>query len=330
MDKKLDQRLNSLFSRRKFLAGAGTAAAATMVGCSDSGSQVTAAPPTGTAFTDADILNYALNLEYLEAQFYLYAATGKGLSTADQGSGAAATTTTGAITVQAVPTSGLTTAQIAFINELAYTEQQHVRFIRSQLGSAAVAMPAIDLTFFAALAVAAGVSGATATGAGAFSPFTSYDTFLLGAFIFEDVGVTAYSGGATLITSATNLLAAGGILAVEAYHAAAIRTQITGRALSSGSATYLNIANQIEALRATLTIGQSAAPSTTGSVETKLVLPTSASTPSGIVAADPTNAIGFYRTTSQVHHIAYGTPTIGATSGGFFPNGTNSIFKTAN
>jgi hypothetical protein len=77
-----------------------------------------------------------------------------------------------------------------------------------------------------------------------------------------------------------------------------------------------------------LTVGNSAAPSTTSSVETNLVLPTSTTTPSAIVAADPTNAVGFARTVNQVHHIVYGSPTVGVAKGGFFPSGTNSIFAT--
>jgi hypothetical protein len=336
--KKLDDKLNNLFSRRSFLAGAGTTAAAAMVvGCSNNSNINPTPPATTLAFTDADILNYALNLEYLEAEFYLRAATGSGLAAADIGSSPGAVTTTGNITVQAVP--ALPAAQQNILNEIAFEEQQHVRLLRAALGASAVARPAIDLTFFSTLANVAGVTAGGSTvlpvsGATAFSPFTSFDAFLIGSFIFEDVGVTAYAGGATLITSAENLLAAAGVLATEAYHAAYVRTTITGRAIAAAAAgtayPYLTIANQVEALRATLTVGQASAPSTSGSVETKLILPSSATTPSAIVAADSTNAIGFARTTSQVHHIVYGSATLGVSKGGFFPNGTNSIFSTAN
>ena len=48
---------------------------------------------------------------------------------------------------------------------------------------------------------------------------------------------------------------------------------------------------------------------------------------SSIVAATTANAIAFARTTDQVHHIVYGSATVGVALGGFFPNGTNSFFS---
>jgi hypothetical protein len=127
------------------------------------------------------------------------------------------------------------------------------------------------------------------------------------------------------------LTAAAGILAVEGYHAGMIRTLLTARAIAAGTAVaypYLGYANQVEALRASLTVGNTAAPSSTGSVETLLTLPTTTSTPSAIVPASPTTAVGFARTINQVLHVAYGSGTIGAAKGGFFPSGINSLFAT--
>jgi hypothetical protein len=329
---RLDKKLNHLFSRRSFLAGAGgVAAAGTLAGCGNNNPSVTVTAPATSSYTDADVLNFALNLEYLEAQFYLYAATGKGLAASDTTAGSAsAFQTVGTVTLgNAAQVAGLTTAQAQILNEIAYEEQEHVRFLRSALGTSAVAMPSIDLSFFGPLATAAGYTGAT------FNPFSSFNFFLVGAFIFEDVGVTAYSGAAPLISAAGvtsgYLNAAAGILAVEAYHAAYIRTAITGGAIAAGSASaypYITVANQVAALRATLTVGASAAPGMTGSVETPLALPTSLTTPSSIVACSPSTAVGFSRTVNQVHHIVYGSPTVGVAKGGFFPNGTNSIFAT--
>jgi hypothetical protein len=338
----IDDIVNKALSRRTFLAGTGAvAASAALAGCSNGNSGVTTPVSGTTLYTDLDVLNFALNLEYLEAEFYLRAATGSGLQASDTTAGSQSTyQTVGTVTVgnaAKVPVTATSPSnQQAILNEIAYEEQQHVRFLRAALGINAIPRPALDLSFFGPLAVAAGIYTSAQP---AFNPFASFDAFLIGAFIFEDVGVTAYSGAAPLISKAGvgsgYLTAAAGILAVEAYHAAYIRTALTGRAISNGATTptsavypYVGIANQVAALRATLTVGNSAAPSTTGSVETNLTVPTTTSTPSAIVAADPVAAVGFARTVNQVHHIVYGSPTVGVKSGGFFPNGTNSIFAT--
>ena len=312
-------------SRRSFLAGAGAISAAALVaGCSSGTPTVTPPPPTPAqpALTDVDVLNFALNLEYLEAEFYLRAATGSGLAAADLGS------TPGAVT-GGTQVPNLTAAQQQILNEIAYDEQKHVQFLRAAITSAGgtpISRPVIDFTnSFPTLATAAKITGVT------FNPFNDFDSFLVGAFVFEDVGVTAYHGAAGLISTAgiTSgiLAAAAGILAVEAYHAAYVRTALTGRAIAVASASpataypYFGFANSISALRGMLG----------GGMETPLVLPTSVTTPSSIVAADPTNAIAFARSTDQVLHIVYGTGgTAGVSKGGFFPAGLNgTIYTTA-
>jgi Ferritin-like domain len=318
-------------SRRTFLAGAGSAAAATLVmGCSDDG---TATLPSVNTYTDADILNFALNLEYLEAEFYLRAATGSGLSSTDAGTGAGTVTGGAKIT-------GLTTAQQNVLNEIAYDEQEHVRFLRSALGSAAVPRPNIDLNagFTGAVTAANSLSSTLPAIPTAFNPFGTFDQFLVGAFVFEDVGVTAYNGAAPLISTAGitagYLAAAAGILAVEAYHAAYVRTTLTANAINQGSTAYPYplYANRVSALRAalgggneTMLSGFQASAATVANV-----------TGSTIVAADTTNAIAFHRNTDQVLHIVYGafsttagstTPSAGVAQGGFFPNGLNGNIK---
>ncbi len=319
----LETILDKRRSRRTFLAGAGASlGAAALTGClNDSPMQTAVAPTSPVVYGDVDYLNFALNLEYLEAEFYLRAATGSGLSTTNAGTGAGTVTGGAKIT-------GLTSTQQNILNEIAFDEQQHVLFLRSALSTAAVARPNIDLTnSFNALASAAGI-------ASTFNPFANWDSFLVGAFIFEDVGVTAYNGAAPLISTAGitagYLAAAAGIMAVEAYHAAYVRTALTANVIAQGSTAYpyFGYANKVVTLRGALGGGN----------ETPLVIPTGTTTAtsvvsgSSIVAADSTNAIAFHRTTDQVLHIVYGTfsPTAGATtpaagvkSGGFFPNGLN-------
>jgi hypothetical protein len=289
---KLAKLVEKSVSRRRFLVAAGATVATTtlIAGCGNDGSTTSGGGGGGTTtYVDADYLNFALNLEYLEAEFYLRAATGNGLSASDTGN--STSKTTGGSQVP-----GMSSLQTQYVNEIAQNELDHVRFLRSALASSAVTAPAIDLTnSFNALASAAGLGSS-------FNPFSGYGNFLIGAFIFEDVGVTAYHGAAKLLTSKTNLTAAAEIHAVEAYHAASIRSQI----VVAGS-TAISTANAVESVRAQLGGGNETTLSATG-----------------ITAANPTTSIGYERTPDQVLHIVYGTGGgAGVKSGTFFPSGLN-------
>jgi hypothetical protein len=251
--------------------------------------------------TDADILNFALNLEYLEAQYYTIATTGMTLEQVgvmtSGGNGSAG----GTVTVKAGAKVPFVTPFLQdFANEVAMDEQNHVNFLRGALGSSAVAQPNIDLlNSFNALAQASGL-------ASSFDPFANETNFLLGAFIFEDVGVTAYQGAAGLISSKTYLDKAVGIHNVEAYHAASIRTRIY-----AAGPMVQSISQTIAATRAKLD----------GTGNDDIGVGTSSSGAATIV---DNNAMGmtYARTTSQVLSIVYGGGKPG-TGGAFFPNGLN-------
>lgn len=257
-----------------------------------------------TAVTDTDILNFALNLEYLEAQFYSIATTGSPLATSLTVSGDGSTQG-GTVTVKPNAMVPFSTQSLQdFANEVAKDELNHVSFLRSALVTAAVAQPNIDLmNSFNALAMAAGLGSS-------FDPFASETNFLIGAFIFEDVGVTAYQGAAGLISSKTYLDKAVGIQGVEAYHAGSIRTRI----YQAGAAAQ-QTSQAIASTRAKLD----------GTNNDDIGVSNGTSGASTIVDAN-SNAMTYARTTAQVLSIVYGAGAAG-TGGAFYPNAMNGTIK---
>ena len=250
---------------------------------------------------DADILNFALNLEYLEAEYYTFAVTGmsiEALGIATTGSGLH-----GEITIKSNPQVPFKIpAVMQYATEIATDEQKHVIDIRSTLaifGIQPVARPAIDLlNSFNTLAQAAGLGSS-------FDPFASDVNFLLGAYIFEDVGVSAYHGAAGLIKNKDILSAAAGILGIEAYHAGLVRTDLY--AMNQGTATQAISAVRM-ALGGATDYGVANGPGGTSS----------------IVLSDA-NAIAISRTTTQVLNIVYGNTN--TTPGLFYPGGLNGKIR---
>lgn len=256
------------FLQRIGIAGASVGVAGLLAGCGGTTSAGNVSSQSSGSNQDVAILNFALNLEYLEAEYYAYATTGSGISsTLFTGVGTQGATTGGAMVT-------LDSATMAIAVEIARDELEHVEFLRSVLGAGAVAKPAINLAALGAV--------------------TTQAQFLALARAFEDVGVSAYTGAAPLITSKTYLGAAAQILGTEAYHAGNIRLLVAQQSIS------------------------------TTPVDTSDVLPP----PSGTqyFTNDPVHALAISRTTRQVLNIVYGG--VGVARGGFYPNGMNGTITS--
>lgn len=272
----------------------------------------TAGPVAAQAVTDADILNFALNLEYLEAQFYVQAASGAGLPENLLGGTGTRGQATGGRRVNFTDT-----AVAQYAREIAGDEQAHVAFLRGALGSAAVAQPTIDIGTsptgaFSSAARAAGLIGPGQS----FDPYASDENFLLAAYIFEDVGVTAYKGASPLISNKTFLEAAAGLLAVEAYHASLVRTTLYAKGMNTPSLIDASVAisNARDSLDGPTDLDQGL---TTSQI--------SGGTASNIAPLDE-NGLAFSRSAGQVLNIVY-LNKMAVTGGGFFPNGVNGNLR---
>lgn len=200
----------STFNRRAFFKGVGATglglAGAALIGNQFGMDEQKVEAASGVS--DADILNFALNLEYLEAEFYSVSTYG---ATLVQRGILKPSDETG-------PTTGgkmVNFHDIAFVaSAIREDEIHHVLFLRQALGSGAVKKPAINLN---------------ALGYG----FAGVNPWLELSRQFEDVGVSAYLGAAPLIQSKTYLAAAAAIYGTEAQHSGSIRNECIRRGVKS-------------------------------------------------------------------------------------------------
>lgn len=352
-----------ILSRRTLLAGSAALAA-----ISFAPKQASAQAAVAT-YSDNDILNFALNLEYLEANFYYLAAFGTTIDVGNASSTAANAPVLGINGVLGGNATGSTSGVVAnagisgapanstykvpFVSpvlaayavETAVEEGKHVQLLRTALGSLAVSQPAMNLTP-ALFDTLAGLAGVTLR---PFNPYANEAAFLLGAYIFEDVGVTAYHGAAPLITGKTTILpVAAGIHAVEAYHAGLIRYSII---VADAAGTYASIGipagalgtatGRLSAFRNSAAQAKPQVPANPldpnpddyGTANQTVTLNSTTTVQATQIvnagpAASTAPAMSFGRSTSQVLNIvtAGGANAGAKATGGFFPAGLNGLF----
>jgi hypothetical protein len=276
------------------------------------------AAPAAQANLDIAILEFALNLEYLEAEFYLRVATGRGLSPSLIGPNP------GMVTGGAeVPfTSALVKA---YAQEIAEEEMKHVEFLRAALTAltgSVIGRPALDLSSsFTTLANAAGLG----------SKFNAYEndmSFLLASYVFEDVGVTAYHGAAPLLSNKAILDKAAGILAVEAYHAGLIRTVLFATGAKSQTQAISNLRATLDGTAGTGNVDDHGVGDNSSPAITNCSNALNGSLVGGFPTDNPpgNNAIAYDRTTRQVLNVVLGAKN--ATKGLFFPDGLRGVITS--
>ncbi len=147
-----------------------------------------------------DVLNFALKLEYLEAEFY----------------------------TRGMNTPNLIRAEWrAQFDQIRKHEDAHVRFLEGTLGGRAIRKPTFDFT------------AGNGTNAGPFADvFANEQTFAAVAQAFEDTGMRAYKGQAAYLMGNRDILVAAlKIHSVEARHAAQIHRLREQKAWIVGDST---------------------------------------------------------------------------------------------
>jgi hypothetical protein len=179
-------------SRRKVLSFGAASLAGLML------ASTTRSAKAAATYSDNDILNFALNLEYLEANFYYLAAFGCTIdkpNAAAIAAGAPAAgipiSLSGGVGTAGTVTGGsmvpFTTIQVgSYAVETAIEEGKHVLALQGALGTMAVNQPAINLAGGTGGSFGELAQAATITTDQSFSPYAAEADFLIGAYVFVD------------------------------------------------------------------------------------------------------------------------------------------------
>lgn len=259
---------------------------------------------------DVDLLQFALNLEHLEADFFLFGALGYGLDSVEP-----------ELAMGGPPPIGAQKAKLDelthnIIAEFGYQEVGHLRAIKTTVGGFPRPLMDLSASSFAELFDKAFGHPLSPP----FDPYINSLNYILASYVIPYVGLVAYVGANPNINGYQSKRLLAGLLGVESGQDAVIRTLLYERAkevVHPYNYTVADFTEHISDLRNMLAM--------CGIKDEGLIVPPELGaenkTSSNILSAN-TNSLSYSRTPAEILRTVYGTGDEHK-PGGFFPKGGN-------
>ncbi|XVE82308.1 hypothetical protein DITRI_Ditri15bG0137800 [Diplodiscus trichospermus] len=259
---------------------------------------------------DVNLLEFPLNLEYLEAEFFLYGALGHGLDKVAP-----------ELTMGGPPPIGAKKANLDpftkdVILQFAFQEVGHLKAIKKTVKG--FPRPQLDLSASSFARVVDHAIGLPLVPP--FDPYANSINYLIASYIIPYVGLTGYVGANPKLEGAISKRLVAGLLGVESGQDAVIRGLLYAKALKKVipyGMTVADFTNRISKLRNRL--GHA------GRKDEGLIVPKAWGAEgkvAGNVLAGDKFSVAFARTPEQILRIVYGSGNE-SIAGGFYPKGAN-------
>lgn len=260
--------------------------------------------------SDVDLLEFPLNLEYLEAEFFAWGAFGHGLDVLEPN-----------LTSGGPPPIGVQIAKLSplirdITAQFAYQEFGHLRAIKRTVPG--FPRPLLDLSAATFATVINNAFGKELHPP--FDPYANDLNYLIASYVIPYVGLTGYVGANPKLQSPTAKKLVAGLLGVESGQDAVLRALLYERAglpVVPYSYTVAEFTDKISNLRNRL--GKE------GLKDEGLIVPPALG-PEGrsagnVLAGDP-DSLAYGRTPEEILRIVYGSGNE-SQPGGFYPHGAD-------
>ncbi|OMP01369.1 desiccation-related protein PCC13-62-like protein [Corchorus olitorius] len=258
--------------------------------------------------SDLDLLEFPLNLEYLEAEFFLYGSLGYGLDRV------APNLTMGGPTPIGATKANLDPVVNDIILQFAYQEVGHLRAIKNTVKG--FPRPQLDLSKESFAKTMDKAFRRTLDPP--FDPYANSINYLIASYLVPYVGLTGYVGASPKLQGAVSKRLVAGLLGVESGQDAVIRGLLYERAREEVlpyNITVAEFTNRISKLRNRL--------GNAGWKDEGLIIPKARGAEgriNGNVLAGDEYSVAFDRSPEEILRIVYGSGDERA-PGGFYPKG---------